>query len=331
MMSYVNALWWFALPILLLPVWWHRRKREQHKAELLATSRFLPRAEPRQTREWRWNDLILLLVRCLMLAAAIAWLADPVMPWRGDTVIVATGTDPEWADAQAAQAGLAKADRLDMPAAQTIAWLRAHQREWRPDARLLVLGDVPMPALVPEFGRRIVLRTLPRPPEQSERRVYIASERPEQWRRVFATEGIAIDAAPGPKTALVVWDRKEAPPASLHAALRAPLWLVTETAAFPELAKAPQVDGLRYADSPRGRLWHSEAWPPKSAEAARTLLDSWQRLHVGPPAYTAPSRVFEAARAVRAPEPSGALRDLLMAALVALFVLERILTHARRR
>ena len=35
----MNQLWWFALPILLLPIWWHRRKREQHKAELLATSR----------------------------------------------------------------------------------------------------------------------------------------------------------------------------------------------------------------------------------------------------------------------------------------------------
>jgi hypothetical protein len=190
-----------------------------------------------------------------------------------------------------------------------------------------VLGDVPMPALLPEFGRRIELRTLARQPEKVERRVHIASERPEQWRRVFALEGIAIDAAPGTTTSLIVWDRKEAPPASL----RAPLWLVTDIAAFPELGKAQQVDGLRYADSARGRVWHSEAWPPATADAARTLLDSWQRLHVGPPAYTAPSRVFEASGTARAPEPSGALRDMLMAALVALFVLERILTHARRR
>lgn len=327
MMSTMNALWWLALPILLLPIWWHRRKREQHKAELLATSRFLPRAEPRQTREWRLNDLVLLLVRCLMLAVAIAWLADPVMPRRGDTVIVAAGTDPNWVEQQAVQAGLAKADRLVMPAAQAIAWLRAHQREWRPEARLLVLGDVPMPALVPEFGRRIELRTLARKPENKARRVYVASERPEQWRRVFAAAGIAIDETPGASTSLIVWDRKDAPPPSL----RAPLWLVTDRAAFPELAKAPHADGLHYADSARGRLWHAEGWPPKNAEAARTLLDNWQRLHVGPPSYTAPSRVFEAAGTDSAPEPSGALRDMLMALLVALFVLERILTHARRR
>ncbi|QOY96500.1 BatA domain-containing protein [Massilia sp. UMI-21] len=330
-MSYTNALWWLALPILLLPIWWHRRKREQHKAELLATSRFLPRAEPRQVRAWSWRDLILLLVRCLMLAAAIAWLADPIMPRRGDTVIVATGTDPEWADAQVAQAGLAKADRIAMPAARTIAWLRAHQREWRPDARLLVLGDVPMLAQVPEFGRKIELRTLARQPENRERRVHVVSERPEQWRRVFAAAGIAIDEMPGARTSLIVWDRKDAPPASL----RAPLWLVTDPALFPELAKAAQAEGLQdklaYADSPRGRLWHSAAWPPTTVDAARALLDDWQRLHAGPPVYTAPSRVFEASASVRAPAPSGALRDMLMAALAALFVLERILTHARRR
>jgi len=323
----MNAVWWFALPILLLPVWWHRRKREQHKAELLATARFLPRAEPRQTREWRWNDVILLLVRCLMLLAAIAWLADPVMPWRGDTVIVAAGTDAKWADAQAAQAGLARAERLSMPAAQTLTWLRAHQREWRQEARLLVLGDIPMPALAPEFGRRIELRTLARPFEKTERHVHIASDHPEQWRRVFASAGVVVDVTPDARTGLIVWDRKEAPPATL----RSPLWLVTEPAAFPELARAPQVDGLRYADSVRGRLWHAESWPPKTVEVARTLLDDWQRLHVGPPAYTMPARVFEPSASVHAPEPSGALRGMLMALLAALFVLERILTHARRR
>lgn len=323
----MNALWWLALPILLLPVWWHRKKREQHKAEPLATSRFLPRTEPRQTREWSWQDLLLLLVRCLLLACAIAWLADPVMPSRGDTVIVAEGTDAQWAEREAAQAGLSKAERLSLPAGQAIAFLRTHQREWRPDARLLVLGDIPMPAMAPEFGRRIEVRTLARPLERAERHVHIASTRLEQWRRVFAGQGAVFDEAPGAKTSLIVWDRPDAPPASL----RAPLWLVADTTAFPELKKAPQVGGLHYADSPRGRLWHAASWPPQTAEAARTLLEDWQRLHAGPPVYTMPARVFDATASVRAPEPSGALRGILMALLVALFVLERILSHARRR
>lgn len=323
----MNALWWLALPILLLPVWWHRKKREQHEAEPLATSRFLPRTEPRQTRAWRWNDLLLLLLRCLLLACAIAWLADPVMPSRGDTVVVAEGTDAKWADREAAQAGLSKAERLSLPAGQAIAFLRAHQREWRHDARLLVLGDIPMPAMAPEFGRRIEVRTLARPAEKAERHVHIASTRPEQWRRVFAGQVVVFDEAPGTKTSLIVWDRPDAPPA----ALSAPLWLVADTSAFPELKKAPQAAGLHYADSPRGRLWHAASWPPQTADAARTLLEDWQRLHAGPPAYTMPARVFDAAATVRAPEPSGALRGILMALLAALFVLERILSHARRR
>ena len=323
----MNALWWLALPILLLPVWWHRKKREQHKAEPLATSRFLPRTEPRQTREWRWSDFLLLLVRCLLLACAIAWLADPVMPWRGDTVVVVAGTDTKWVEREAAQAGLSKAERLSLPAGQAIAFLRTHQREWRPDARLLVLGDIPMPAMAPEFGRRIEVRTLARPPEKVQRHVHIASTRLEQWRRVFAGQGVVFDEAPGAKTSLIVWDRPDAPPASL----RAPLWLAADTAAFPELKKAPQAAGLHYADSPRGRLWHAASWPPRTAEAARTLLEDWQRLHAAPLVYTMPARVFDATASVRAPEPSGALRGILMALLVALFVLERILSHARRR
>ena len=57
----MNALWWFALPVLLLPVWWHRRKRVQNQAALMATARFLPRTEPKQTRVWRWSDPLLLL------------------------------------------------------------------------------------------------------------------------------------------------------------------------------------------------------------------------------------------------------------------------------
>ena len=322
----MNALWWLALPVLLLPIWWHRKKREQHQAETLATSRFLPRAEPRQTRAWQWNDILLLILRCLLLACAIAWLADPVMPWRGDTVVVAEGTDTAWADRQATQAGLDKAERLTLPASQAIGWLQAHEREWRPEAQLLVLGDLPMPAQLPAFGRRIEVRTLARAAQEAKRHVHIASARPEQWRRVFAAQNVVFDDTPGAATSLIVWDRPDAPPP-----VRSPLWLVADTTSFPELKNAPQVNGLHYADSPRGRLWHAANWPPQTLDAARSLLDDWQRLHAGSPAYTMPPRVFEDAPSVQAPEPSGALRGILMAILVALFVLERIVSHARRR
>jgi hypothetical protein len=102
-------------------------------------------------------------------------------------------------------------------------------------------------------------------------------------------------------------------------------------AAFPELANAREVDGLRYADSSHGRLWASAAWPPKDADDARRLLEDWQRLHHGPTPFTLPPQVIAATRADRAGEAEGALRDMLVLVIAGLFALERILTHASRR
>jgi len=326
----MNLLWWFALPVVLLPIWWHRRKRIENKAALMATARFLPRTEPRQTRVWRWSDPLLLLVRCLLLACLIAWLANPVFPQRGDTVIVAQGTDAAWAEQQAAQAGLAQAERVTLPGAQALGYVHAHEREWTADARLLVLGDVPMPAAKPVFGRQVEVRTQPKA-AQVTHHVHIASARAAEWRRMFTAlsgpEKIVIDDAPGKATSLIVWDRAGAPPASMKASL----WLVTDAAAFPELAKARSLDGLRYADTPRGRVWHNAAWPPRDADSARRLLDDWQQLHVGPRPYTLQSQVFAPSKDANAPAPNGGLRDILLIALAALFVLERSLAHVGRR
>jgi len=327
----MNLLWWFALPVVLLPIWWHRRKRIENKAELMATARFLPRAEPRQTRVWRWSDPLLLLVRCLLLACLIAWLANPVFPQRGDTVIVTQGADAAWAARQAADAGLAQAERITLPGAQALNWVHAHQRELRPDARLLVLGDVPMRASRPVFGRQVELRAHAAKPANLEHHVFIASERAAEWRRMFTAldgpENVVVDAAPGAATSLIVWDRPAAPPASMKASL----WLVTDPAAFPELAKAASLGALRYAATTRGRVWYNAAWPPRDADSARRLLDDWQQLHVGPRPYMLQSQVFAASKEARAPAPSGGLRDILLIALVALFVLERSLAHVRRR
>jgi len=327
----MNSLWWLALPIQLLPIWWHRKKRVQVKAEPLASARFLPRTEPRQMRVWRWADVVLMTVRCLLLACLIAWLADPVLPWRGNTVVVAQGSDAAWVEAQVAQAGFKDAARLPLAAGEALAWIRAHEREWKPDARLLVLGDIPMPASLPQFVHPLALRTLARPAMPAEVHVLINSARAGEWRRMFAAlDGplrVVVDDLPGAKTELIVWDQPEAPPS----ALRAPLWWVADTTAFPELAKAPAAAGMRYADSPRGRLWTSPAWPPANPDAARRLLETWRSLHYAPLAYTAPAHSFSASTVPASVHANGALRGFLMLALAALFALERILTHARRR
>lgn len=327
----MNSLWWMALPVLLLPVWWHRQRRERVKAEPLATARFLPRADPQQLRVWRWTDRMLLAVRCLLLLGVIALLADLALPWRGDTVLVAPGTDATWLERQVSDAGFKGARRIELPAGDPLEWLAAHEREWKSGTRLLVAGEVPMPAMQPQLRRRIELRTTTAPFARSDHHVAVVSKRAAQWRALFAAldgpQRYLVTDTPDVKSELIVWDLPEAPPPKLHA----PLWWVGDASAFPELRNAPSIDGMRYVDSTRGRLWSSAAWPPADADAARALFETWQRLHYAPAAYPAPSQVLAATPSARIAIAGGAMRELLLIALAALFAIERILAHASRR
>lgn len=325
------SLWWFALPVLLLPIWWHRQKRERAASRPLATARFLPRTNPLSRRVWRWHDRTLLVLRCLLLATAIAWLADLALPWRGDAVLVAPGTDAAWAAKQINEAGFDKATRMPLPSIDAFGWLAQHEREWRPGARLMVVGPVSMPASMPCLAHGVTVRAAPIPVAKTEMRVAIVSKRAARWRAMFtAIDGpqrFVLQDVPDASSALIVWDVPEAPPAQL----RAPLWWIGDQAAFPELKNAPAVDGIRYADSARGRLWSSPAWPAADPEGARAQFEALQRLHRPPVAWPAPPQDIAALAQVAAPQPAGALRYLMTIALLALFVLERMLTHAKRR
>ncbi|MES2757747.1 MAG: BatA domain-containing protein [Pseudomonadota bacterium] len=319
----MNSLWWLALAVLLLPVWWHRQKRERTNAQPLATARFLPRADPQQQRVWRWTDRVLLLMRCLLLTALIALLADLTLPWRGDTVLVTPGTDAEWLERHVAETGFSGAARLTT--ADPLGWLAVHEREWKAGARLLVAGNVSMPAVRPQFCHKVELRTLASPLPKSEHRVAIVSKRTAQWRALFAAlDGYVVTDTPDAKSELIIWDVPDAPPAGM----RAPLWWVGDATAFPELRGAASAEGMRYADSARGRLW--SAAPAADAGAARSMFETWQRLHYAPVPYLAPSQLLAASPGQAAPV-AGALRDILMMVLAALFALERILAHASRR
>jgi hypothetical protein len=161
--------------------------------------------------------------------------------------------------------------------------------------------------------------------------VAIYSGRAEEWRKLFAAldgpQRYVFDDRAGAKTGLVIWDLSEPPPPGL----RAPLWWVADASSFPELQKAPRAGELHYLDSPRGRLW-SAAWlPPRDAGEARTMFETWQRLHLGPSPYTAPPQAPIVDARAQAGPTGGALRDALATALLVLFALERIVTHVRRR
>ena len=342
--------WWLALPLLLLlPIWWHRQKRQRLDAQFLATARFLPAAAPQQLRVWQWRDRLLLLVRCLLLVALIAWLAVTVLPWRGDTVLVDAGADQAWAARQIADAGMDGARRIDLPP-DALAWLRHNDRNWRAGARLLIVareGQIGMPARAPQFGHAVELRVqaapnVPPAPATSpvSHRVALSAvpERVQAWRALFAAfdqagdgaQRYVIAGAPVAATELIVWDTPAlAPPADW----RAPHWWLGagNDKTWPELSKATTITingiTLRHADSPRGRLWTSAAFPPQDAETARALYEAWRLLAAAPaPAYPAPSHKFDVASAVADAKPAYWIAWLLLA----LFLLERSLTHARR-
>ena len=200
----MTSLWWWALPVLLLPIWWHRQRRRQVQATPLATARFLPKSAPRQLRAWRWVDLVLLLLRCLLLATLIAWLADPIIAWRGDTVLVVPGgvsRDPQ---------------AIAVPTPDAIGWFRAREAQWKPDAKITIAGPQTMAATQPRLRHQVTLQTVAPPVVARTRHVAIVSARPAPWLALFAAvDGpvrYVVDAAPGAQTEWIVWDRTGTPP-----------------------------------------------------------------------------------------------------------------------
>jgi hypothetical protein len=229
------------------------------------------------------------------------------------------------------EAGFAGAGRIDLTEPDVFGWLSLHEREWKPDARLLVVGPVIMPAKLPRISREVTVRPAPFKYGETVHRVSIVSKQAAKWRAMFAALGgpqrYVIQDGPAVPAELLIWDVPEAPPAGLKAAL----WWVGDTTAFPELKSAPAVDGVRHADSPRGRLWQSDAWPAADAETARMQFETWQRLHYPPLPWPPVAQVIAASKGTSAQQASGALRHWLTIALLSLFVLERIVAHAKRR
>lgn len=348
--------WWLALPLLLLPCWWHRQKRQRLTAEPLATARFLPAAEPQQLRIWQWRDRLLLLVRCLLLIALLAWLAATIVPWRGDTVLLDQGADPAWARQQIAAAGMSHAQQMDLPA-QPLRWLAEHEREWRATARLLIVSrdqHLAMPAHPPQFAHAVTIHSMASgannqaTARQAMREVVLATtpERMALWQAMFAAfasvgadqaqsrQIVRLVDAPGPATSLIIWDRADAAPAQWVA----PHWWLGTAhprngKTFERLESVPLVSGMRvqYADTLQGRFWTSEAFPPRDAEAARVLYESWQQLQPAPAApYGLTTQPWSATASAGARAAEAEPARWLAYVLLALFLIERVLSHARR-
>jgi len=405
MISSAQALWWLALPLLMLPIWWHRQKRQRVKSEPLATARFLPAAPPQTARIWRWEDLVLLALRCLLLLALIAWLAATTMPWRGDTVFIdpalasRTGkpAPSAWIEQQIVAAGMGAAQRMQLPA-DALQWLQANEHEWRPGARMLILAEsIPMPAQLPSLAHAADIRLSPAPAAatpatvtpttdtpvtaavpasaaavpaaatpatttpvtaaaapassassasaaaRAEHHIALSAppERMAVWRALFAAFEAAgdgryiIEDKPFASTELIVWDSPAAPPPGWHA----PLWWLPESATLTafgarEPAATPlTVNGvpLQITDSPRGRLWRSSALPPPTADASGALYETWQSLARPAQPYPMPAMQLAPRRSSPLAMPNTPSAAWLAYVLFALFALERLMTHVRRR
>jgi hypothetical protein len=333
-MTSMQPMWWFALPVLLLPLWWHMRKRERSRTDFLATARFLPAAAPQQQRVMRWTEVPLLLARLALLAALVAWLAVLTMPWKGDTVFVDPALESSpWAAQQIHAAGMGAAARQALPA-DIWNWLARNEHEWRREARLLVLAsNAAMPALPPRLAHAVDLRLAPPAAAPGpggavsprERQVLVAAppERMARWRALFAAFDTAGNGAsryilsdtPTAATELIVWDRADAaPPASW----RAPLWWRSGGDSGP-------------AQTPQGLVWSAAQWPLDDVDAARALYERWQAASARPAAYPMAAQVVQVGRQSPLPIAQARSPDWLALTLLVLFVLERILAHARRR
>ncbi|KQZ40538.1 hypothetical protein [Duganella sp. Root1480D1] len=330
-MTSMQPLWWLALPVLLLPVWWHMRKRERTRTDFLATARFLPAAAPQQQRVLRWSEVLLLLVRLALLAVLIAWMAVLAMPWKGDTVFVSPALESSpWAVQQVQSAGMSVAAREPLPA-DLWNWLARNEHEWRPEARFLILAPhASMPALPPRLAHAVELRlappsaTAPRTPPR-ERHVVVSApaERLLRWQALFAAFSTAADGVnrylisdtPTAATELIVWDRPgKEPPTSWKAAL----WWRT-------------ANSTGQTQTPQGLAWTSPQWPLQDVDAARALYERWQAATVQAAPYPMPAQTIKAGRTKPLPTPLARSPEWLALVLLALFAVERILAHARRR
>lgn len=346
----VHPAWWLALPILMLPIWWHRQKRQRTRAKALATARFLPAAEPQQQRVWQWVERLLLVLRCLMLIALIALLADVVSHSRGDTVILAEGLDKAWVEQQIQQTNMQQAQRINFCALSScttgqlaqqqnsLSWLSAHEEQWTKQARILILAldtQVHLPAQQTPFAHQIELglQATINKPKPVEHHIAVVSERAQRWQALFKSYESAglgnaryiIATRPNTKTELIIWESAVAPDASWRAAT----WWINDAKAFPTVKIDKEFGFAKYADSAAGRLYLSD-WRISEESEARSLYDFWQKIQPIHEAFLSDSQVFPISEKKASAVLGGQWANTLGFLLAGLFIIERILSHARR-
>ncbi len=296
-MSVLFSWWWLGLPLMALPIWWHRQRRQQTSAQPLATARFLAQTDPRLQSVWRWRQLLLLILRLLMLACLLALVAGIFYRGRGDTIFISEQADKTWVQQQLSQSkkeaggdwSNAKIERVCVEAScsvqtdQILPWLAHHQHEWKRGSKWLVLAsasDGQISALLPQFDNALDLRISPlTSPEKllpATISIVVKSARFAEWQAWFKVFEQTLDGRlhfdvkeqwnTKVPASLVVWESPLAPTAEWQA----PLWWLSEASAFAadiENAKDKRTSesealsalGLRAFETKQGRVWLKSA------------------------------------------------------------------------
>ncbi|WP_222613762.1 BatA domain-containing protein [Undibacterium seohonense] len=354
----LSPLWWLLLPLVGLPIWWHRQRRQTQQMQTLATTKFLPAAPPQLLRVWRWRDLLLLLLRCVMLLTMLAMLAGVVASWRGDTVLISPELDPQWVQQTLQETGFTKAKQMTFCAANTcdvdtdnvLFWLEQQQAQWHQDARWLVLaptGYVRMNGQKPDVRHTLTVRVAPpsAKPVMPRSTIHVAvnSARMEQWRRLFSAfeeAGVgaytfALNDKLDARTAIAVWDQISPMTSDWSAPL---IWQTIATKPAQTGTNAPANSslqalhiGLRLHKD--GQLWtvdQSHDWPLQNVQDAKKLYEAWRSRYVA----TTPLQSQEVKTNPTAPLSLKALDAVsstyCLYVLLILFLLERSLAHVRR-
>lgn len=342
-MNNVAALWWLLLPVLALPIWWHRQRRHSLKIQRLATAKFLASAAPQLRPVWCWRDWILLLLRCLILLSMLALLAGWFLSWRGDTVLLGRDLDPQWVQQELQAQGMQQAQQsyfcaeaaCEIHTDNLLFWLEQQQSQWRPQAKILILahaGQLPMNGQAPRIAHAVQIRIAPAQPSSAVQKkplqIAIQSERLPAWRRLFAAFEVAGKADQTlilsdkitSETALAIWDLPTQPDANWRAPL---IWKFTEKSATSAQTETAQV-------------WHLPTVqnnPLEDINAAKRLFEAWQSVRPQAQQITLQTQNLAASKLPTgwsSTELESAWQQILLACLVFLFVLERGFAHARR-
>ena len=255
-MSSMSPYWWLLLPLIIFPILWLRQRRESSLRQSLATAKFLAAASPHMVQVWRWLEWLLLILRCLLLLIAIAYLASIFLRWRGDTVLIASGSDSVWVEQQISASKMQDAKRMsfcaniscDIQSTQILYWVEQHQSWWKKTARLLVVGDasqITLNAQAPELAQALEVKIRPASNENKQVKTktedyYIAlqSGRAAAWQHMFTAFAVAGKAdqhyvwqqEPDARTSLVIWDSTQAVPQHWKTNSKAHLWWLSSSA-----------------------------------------------------------------------------------------------------